>query len=129
MRSIAPWFYHKSGIRVNAICPGIVKTNLLSSKEWENFPEEYFTPVEKIADVVTMLVDGEDDGSGRGSVTGERGEKEIDGEGGSGVLNGKAVEVSGRKHYYREMVEYCDEPMRAVMGATNIEVLEHAQEI
>jgi NAD(P)-dependent dehydrogenase (short-subunit alcohol dehydrogenase family) len=33
VRSVAPWYYHKAGIRVNAICPGVVKTNLLSSAE------------------------------------------------------------------------------------------------
>jgi NAD(P)-dependent dehydrogenase (short-subunit alcohol dehydrogenase family) len=111
MRSIAPWYYHKAGIRVNAICPGVVKTNLLSNAEWANFPEEYFTPVEKISDTVCMLVDGKDDGAG----------KDV------GVLQGKAVEISGQKHYYRQAVEYCDEAMKAVMGSTNIEVLDHVQ--
>jgi NAD(P)-dependent dehydrogenase (short-subunit alcohol dehydrogenase family) len=104
MRSIAPWYHHKAGIRVNAICPGVVKTNLLSSKEWENFPEEYFTPVGKIVEVVCMLVDGD-----------------------GGVMQGKAVEISGREHYCREAVGFCDEAMRAVMGSTNIEVLGGAQ--
>jgi len=123
MRSIAPYFRSKAGIRVNAICPGTVKTNLLSSKEWENFPEEYFTPVEKIGEVVMMLVDGKDDGTGKVG-------QEVQGEGGveallgKGRLSGRAVEISGRQHYYREMVGYCDEPMRAVMGSTNIEAIE-----
>ncbi|KAF2650746.1 NAD(P)-binding protein [Lophiostoma macrostomum CBS 122681] len=126
MRSIAPSYYAHDGIRVNAICPGTVKTNLLSNEEWRVFPEEYFTPVEKIARVVVMLVDGVDGGEGRGVVGGGSG-REIgkgqrgDAEGRVGTLSGKAVEVSGERHYYREAVEFCDEPMRAVMGATNIE--------
>tara|TARA_R110002003_G_scaffold68_20_gene6231 strand:- start:12508 stop:13341 length:834 start_codon:yes stop_codon:yes gene_type:complete len=124
MRSVAPWYYHKYGVRVNAICPGVVRTNLLSVAEWGNFPDEYFTPVEKIAQTVGMLVRGRDDGTGTG----------VDGNGGEGgsavdVLFGKAVEISGTRHYYREAVEFADDAMRAVMGSTNIEVLENAQPI
>ncbi|KAF2793683.1 NAD(P)-binding protein [Melanomma pulvis-pyrius CBS 109.77] len=110
MRSIAPYYHTSAGVRVNAICPGTVKTNLLTTEEWNNFPEEYFTPVEKIAEVVVMLIGGRD-------AVGE------------GVLNGKAVEISGRNHYYREQAEFCDEPMRAVMGATEIVALENAQDV
>jgi NAD(P)-dependent dehydrogenase (short-subunit alcohol dehydrogenase family) len=108
MRSIAKTFW-KDGIRVNAICPGTVKTNLLTSKEWENFPEEYFTPVEAIVKVVVFLVDGVDV---------EKAEK-------GGLLWGKAVEISGTRHYYREVPDFCDEGMRRVMQATDIEELEH----
>ncbi|KAH7085915.1 hypothetical protein BKA63DRAFT_575297 [Paraphoma chrysanthemicola] len=110
MRSIAPWYYHKFGIRVNAICPGVVKTNLLSVAEWENFPERYFTPVDKIARTVGMVMNGDGDGG-----------REAE------VLYGKAVEISGEEHYYREAVGFADEAMRAVMGATNIETLENAE--
>jgi len=110
MRSIAPQFWRALGVRVNAICPGTVKTNLLSMAEWGNFPEEYFTPVEKIVQVVMMLVDGKD-GSEKG--------REV------GVMMGKAVEISGRNHYYREQPEYCDEGMRAVMASTDVAELKH----
>ena len=41
-----------------------------------------------------------------------------------GKLWGKAVEVSGLNHHYRDQPEYCDEAMRAVMGSTDIEMLE-----
>lgn len=94
---------------MNAVLPGTVRTNLLTSKEWENFPREYFTPVEKIVEVVIMFVDGED------KVKGE----------GEGMLKGKAVECSGNNHYYREQPEHCDDAMRAVMQSTDKEELEN----
>ena len=68
-----------------------------------------------------MLVNGKDDGSGKVGKEVEGGIASI------GVLQGRAVEVSGKDHYYRDMVPYCDEGMKAVMGSTNIEVLENVQ--
>lgn len=103
MRCIAPIYYKTDGIRVNAVLPGTVKTNLLTKDEWAEFPAEYFTPVEKIVETVMMFLDGKD-GSEKGK--------------GIGVMNGKAVECSGDNHYYREQPEYCDGPMRIVMEST-----------
>lgn len=103
MRSIAPIYYKEDKIRVNAVCPGTVKTNLLSSVEWAAFPTEYFTPVEKIVEAVLIFVDGKD--------TSDKG-RDV------GVMNSKAIECSGRNHYYREQYEYCDEPMKLVMQST-----------
>jgi hypothetical protein len=34
---------------------------------------------------------------------------------------GRAVEVNGRNHYFRGMLEYCDDQMRQVMEATNVD--------
>ena len=99
-RSIAKHFYNLSGVRVNAICPGTVKTGLLSATEWSNFPEANFTPVEKIVETVEMFVDGKED------------------------LWGKAALVSGRNHYFTEQPEWCDESMRITMEATDAEELE-----
>ncbi|KAL1602780.1 hypothetical protein SLS60_006201 [Paraconiothyrium brasiliense] len=115
-----------AGIRVNCICPGTVKTNLLTSDEWANFPEQYFTPIDKIGEVVLMLIDGKDDENGGvGREVEEASVKELLQKG----MYGRAVEISGREHYYREMVSYADEAMRAVMGSTNIESLENAVDI
>jgi NAD(P)-dependent dehydrogenase (short-subunit alcohol dehydrogenase family) len=103
MRSIAPIYYRNDGIRVNAVLPGTVKTNLLTSKQWEQFPSEYFTPVEEIAKAVLILLDGKDPVKGDSL----------------GFMNGKAVEVNGRNRYWRDQYEYCDAAMKAVMSATD----------
>jgi NAD(P)-dependent dehydrogenase (short-subunit alcohol dehydrogenase family) len=120
MRSIAKHFWTYDKIRVNAICPGVVKTNLLTTKEWANFPNEFFTPVDKIAETVVMLIDGKDDTKQAGTtrIDGERPDKK-------GVLWGEAVEISGRNHYYREPNPVSDDGMAAVMKATDIQELEH----
>jgi hypothetical protein len=86
---------------------------------------EYFTPVDKIGEVVLMLLDGRDDGNGAVGRKVEEGSVEALLRKG---MNGRAVEVSGRRDYYRKMVKFADEAMRSVIGATNIEVLEDAAE-
>jgi NAD(P)-dependent dehydrogenase (short-subunit alcohol dehydrogenase family) len=55
MRSIAKAYYFNDRVRVNTINPGTVKTNLLDSEAWKQFPDSYFTPVEKIVEVVLMV--------------------------------------------------------------------------
>ena len=34
---------------------------------------------------------------------------------------GKTAEISGTNHYFREQAEYCDEDMKKVVEATDIE--------
>lgn len=60
MRSIAKHCYLYDAICVNLICPGIVRPNLLDASGWAAFPDEFFTPVEKVAEVVVTLVEGGD---------------------------------------------------------------------
>ena len=109
MRSIAFPFHNDDGIRVYATCPGTVRTNLLNPKEWEAFPEEFFTPVESIASTVGMLVEG-------GDMTDAWGRKVP-----AGKDYGLAVEISGKNFYFRDQPEYCDDSMRHVMEATSME--------
>ncbi|KAF2093838.1 NAD(P)-binding protein [Rhizodiscina lignyota] len=109
MRSIAKYYFLHDGIRVNCICPGTVRTNLLDAQGWANFPEEYFTPVEKIVESVLMLVDGKDMTDAYGTKV----------EAGKGY--GLAVEVNGKNHYFRKQHDYCDKQMESVMVATDVE--------
>ncbi|KAH6672051.1 3-beta-hydroxysteroid dehydrogenase [Halenospora varia] len=98
-RSVAKHFFLHDKIRANAILPGTMKTGLLSEKEWENFGETEWTPIEKAVEVVEMLLDEEK------------------------MYWGKSVEISGTRHYFREQAEYCDPQMKAVMEATDIETV------
>lgn len=119
-RSIAPSAWKQDQVRINVICPGIVRTNILPPQMFEvrygstkqhphfrsltglisqMFPEEMLTPVSKVVKVVLMLVDG--DGSGA--------------QGGEALV-GQAVEICGANHYVRRQHDYCDPTMAALMS-------------
>ncbi|KAJ5958952.1 uncharacterized protein N7479_006102 [Penicillium vulpinum] len=113
MRSISQHF-RASGIRVNAICPGIVRTNLVDSTGWGSFPPNRFIDVERIAQIVLQLVDGgEPVGRGLTDTPGKHLPLE--------ELYGVAVEISDRGFYFRDQHAFCDEGMREVMEATVVE--------
>ncbi|KAF2764545.1 NAD(P)-binding protein [Teratosphaeria nubilosa] len=96
-------------IRANAICPGIVETNLVGPGGWSNFPRDLFTPVSKIVDVVLQLIDGTDllDANGV-QVPAEK-------------AYGQAVEINLDKHYIRTVPDFCDDAMKGIMEATSVE--------
>lgn len=108
MRSIAFPYHHYNGIRVYATCPGTVKTNLLNENEWTTFPDDYFTPISRIASTVEMLVEG-------GRMTDAYG-KTVE----EGSNYGLAVEINGENFYFREQHGYCDENMKKVIEATSM---------
>lgn len=64
--------------------------------------------METIVDAVLIFVDGKDP------------KKDFP----EGVLKGQAIECSGLNHYYQMQPEYSDAAMKAVMEATDIEVLQ-----
>ncbi|KAJ5794566.1 hypothetical protein N7457_001165 [Penicillium paradoxum] len=113
MRSISQHF-RAAGIRVNAICPGIVRTNLVDSNGWDSFPPGRFIEVDTVARVVLHLVDGGDP-AGQG-LTDTPGRHLPLAE-----LYGIAVEISDSGLYFRDQHEFCDEGMREVMAATVVE--------
>ncbi|KAM5347001.1 hypothetical protein ACJ41O_010006 [Fusarium nematophilum] len=122
MRSIAFPYYHTSGIRVYAICPGTVRTNLLNAQEWTSFPESYFTPLSRISSAVETLAGGGEMMDSWGRVVKE------------GENWGLAVEINGENVYFRDQVEFCDEAMRVVIEATSMEnqaarLEEHKEEV
>jgi len=90
MRAISARLNADDGIRVNALLPGTVRTNMMPDEQWDKFPESLFTPVETCVDVVVGFVDGKD--------------------------VGKAVETSGKNVYAREQIEFCDAGAAAVLG-------------
>jgi hypothetical protein len=82
---------------------------LLDGSRWEAFPDEFFTPVEEIVEVVLMLVKEDDMADGKGvRISADR-------------AWGRAVGVDGRNHYFREMPEYCNDQTRQVMEATDVD--------
>lgn len=103
MRSIAARLYQNDRIRVNAICPGTVATNLLPKDQWDAYPQDSFVPIEKVVDVVEMLLEGGEHGKGQTARDNHW---------------GQAVEISGRNHYFREHVPFCDEAMEKVMSCS-----------
>ncbi|KAL5337481.1 hypothetical protein BJX70DRAFT_389253 [Aspergillus crustosus] len=108
MRSVAQHFKAR-GVRVNAICPGIVRTGLVDPNGWSAFPQHRFIEVDAVAKVVLQLAGpvGLTDASGT--------HLPID------RLFGQAVEISDSGVYFREQHEFCDEGMREVMAATVLE--------
>lgn len=113
MRSIAQHF-KAGGIRVNSICPGIVRTNLVDQDGWNAFPQHRFTGMETVVRVVLQLVgQGEPAVQGLTDARGTHLPRER--------LFGLAVEISDSGVYFREQHEFCDDGMREVMAATVLE--------
>ncbi|KAB5531366.1 hypothetical protein GE09DRAFT_940706, partial [Coniochaeta sp. 2T2.1] len=80
--------FRRDGIRTYAVCPGPARTNLMSGSVWDDFPQEYLTPVQTVVSTVEMLLAGGpfQDASG----------KKVSGEDDSGL----AVEVFGNQTYF-----------------------------
>ncbi|KAF2186722.1 NAD(P)-binding protein [Zopfia rhizophila CBS 207.26] len=106
-RSLA-FSYHLEGIRTFAICPGTVKTNLMTGEEWESFPEQYFTPVSTVVDSVLTLVNG-------GDLEDATGKKVL-----ADKAWGLTVEINGKNDYFREQLPPCDANMEAMMKFTSM---------
>ena len=103
MRCIAPGC-RKEGVRVNALCPGIVRTNILSEEAWDTyFRAEDFCPMELIVKVTLLLLDGEE--------VVDTNNKRID----ASEMYGQTLETSGPNYYLREQPAWCDDIAKSVM--------------
>ncbi|KAI0471711.1 NAD(P)-binding protein [Xylariaceae sp. FL0804] len=120
MRALAKPLWDGERVRVNALCPGIVKTGILTPEQWANFPDAIATPMAKIQETVLMLVDGRDETpSAETRIDGVAEEDRDKG----GVLWGEAVEPSGNRHYYRNMTAYGDANIAGIMWRTDTTAL------
>ncbi|KAF4460138.1 3-beta-hydroxysteroid dehydrogenase [Fusarium albosuccineum] len=107
MRSVAYPFFN-DGIRTYAICPGTIRTNLLTSKMWDAFPEEQLTPVETVVSTVQSLIDG-------GDLTDANG-KTIPRDKSYGL----AVEIFGQNIFFRDQMEYSHDGLRQLCEAASL---------
>lgn len=107
MRCVAD-SYKLDGIRVNALCPGAVRTPIVPDRAWEAMPEDVFTPMPLIAEIVLKLAEGSEIIDSNGSTTT------------SDELFGKAVVANGKKIYVQAEPAYCDVIMERTIENTRM---------
>lgn len=108
MRCVADC-YKTEGIRVNALCPGAVRTPIVSDKAWEAMPEDVFTPLELISETVLKLADGNELVDANGTRAGPD------------QLFGKAVVASGKNIYIQPETPYCDDVLARTIESTKMD--------
>lgn len=108
MRCVAD-YYKTEGIRVNALCPGAVRTPIVSDKAWEAMPEDVFTPLELIAETVLKLAGGDEFVDANGTRAGPD------------ELFGKAVVASGKNIYIQPDTPYADGVLARTIESTKMD--------
>jgi NAD(P)-dependent dehydrogenase (short-subunit alcohol dehydrogenase family) len=89
-RAISPLFFRDYGIRVNALCPGNVRTNLFRADEWDVFDQQEWIEVSQIVKIVELMLFDES-------------------------LQGKIIEAAPKNHYIVETPAYKDENVRLTL--------------
>jgi NAD(P)-dependent dehydrogenase (short-subunit alcohol dehydrogenase family) len=109
MRSVAARVRGEA-IRVNAICPGMVKTNLGGGESFEDVQHQLLVPMEYLVDVTLLLLDGREMIDAKGTRI--------------SALEawGRAVEISGTNYYFREQLEWPDDKMQTTLSETFLAV-------
>lgn len=108
MWSIARTFMKRWGIRVNAVLPGPVPTNLIPTETWQIFDQSLMTPVTAVAKVVVQFVDHGQMKDGNGVV---RESKDT---------YGIAAEVITDQFFFRAPPSFCNEAMEKVMAGNDL---------
>lgn len=102
MRCVAH-YYKQDGIRINALCPGAVRTSLIPDRAWDQAPADIFTPPELISEVVLKLAEGVE-------IVNCNGNKAT-----SDELYGKAIVDNGKNIHIQPEPAYCDDIMERTM--------------
>ncbi|KAF3401697.1 15-hydroxyprostaglandin dehydrogenase [NAD] [Penicillium rolfsii] len=97
----------EEGIRVNAICPGVVKTAVLTEELEKFFPDEIIIPLEVVTELVMDLLSGR-------SMTDAR-EVSVPAD----EMHSKALLVSGHNFYFIDQPEIHDELGKLTYVAMN----------
>lgn len=95
VRSLAPRL-DQEGIKIHAVLPGAVPTNIVDPASIKDFPKERFTSVKNIVDCVQALLYS----------TGQFADRKT----------GRVVEVSRENMYHRDQLPFCDQVMASIMG-------------
>lgn len=106
---MAGHFKTADNIRVNALCPGAMRTAIVPAAAWDPFPDDVFTPLEAIAGVALRLARGDE------AIVDAKGVEIPPG------AYGQAVIANGSNFYLQREPEYCDEAMRQTMESTRVD--------
>lgn len=114
-RAVASYFRALDGIRVNAVCPGAMRTAIIP--DWGSMGDDCFTPLDLVADLVLRL-------GPHVHLHGDQDDDLVDSRGvrvPADSAYGLAVVVNGQKFYVQEEPAYCDDVMARTMEATKPE--------
>lgn len=108
MWSIARVFRKRWGIKVNAVLPAPVATNLIPNEIWQKFDQSLMTPVTQVAGVVTHFLDQEPMRDANGVEWAVKDKF------------GLAVEVITDKFFFRNTPEFCNDAMDKAMAGNDL---------
>ncbi|KAH7079854.1 hypothetical protein BKA63DRAFT_487679 [Paraphoma chrysanthemicola] len=104
MWSIARTFRARWGIRVNAVLPSPVATNIAPKEVWQTFDQTLLTPVTQVASVVTQFLEHKPMRDAKGV------------EHAADQVYGLAAEVITKDFIFRDVPRYCNKTMEKVMS-------------